>query len=593
MHKFWRHILLPLIGSFLLATYAHADLSPMTGAEVAPNIVEINVSDAGVQVLLEIYVDDLPVFEDLLPDGWIPGGTPNRPSHQDRMQRFSELGLSIRPENGGLLPLEVVLIEPRERINRNSPLAGKTDAITGIRYPTAPDDPRVIYAELFYSFEGTRPERLVIAPPQEDDGNARAPIGMIVFDRKVAVTDFRHLSTPAYLTIDWQDPWYSRFDNPKLRRHHRDPVMTFLYAEPYEIRHEALLRVEDAARLVNIDLDGSVVSDAERQRLEQALPNVLRDLSPMTVNGEAVVPDFDRMSFLKAGASGLTYLEPGEDILTDVAIVGLIYSVPTDIFAKEATVTWSVFDEAYPTVPGNAIDIGGPFFASLSPENPVLTWTNYFKKPPYPAIEEIAVTQKGSAVPWPVILLIAAIAFVSIACLLLVFRKTSGRRAAFAVLSVGLACAATIPLAQRQAGSAILQLTQEAMMKLSNDLLTNVYRAFDFRTEDQVYDRLAFTLAGDVLEKVYLEQRRALRVEKAGGAQARVDQLDVTSVSQLPATASGTLRLAVEWRISGTVGHWGHNHRRVNAYSAEVTLQPANGVWKIQEFDVLSQDRKL
>ncbi|WP_299356546.1 hypothetical protein [uncultured Shimia sp.] len=591
--EFWRHVLLPLIGSFLLVTYAFADLSPMTGAEVAPNIAEINVSDSGVQVLLEIYVDDLPVFEDLLPDDWVPGGSQNRASHGERMQRFSRQGLSIRPENGGILPLDVVLIEPRERINRNSPLAGKTDAITGFRYPTPPDDPRVIYAELFYSFEGTSPERLIIAPPQDEDGNVRASIGMIVFDRKVAVTDFRHLSTPAYLTLDWQDPWYSRFENPKLRRHHRDPVMTFLYAEPYEIRHEALLRVGDAARLANIDLDGPVVSDAERQSLKQALPNVLRDLSPMTVNGEAVVPDFDRMSFLKASASGLTYLEPGEDILTDVAIVGLIYSVPTDSFAKEATVKWSVFDEAYPTVPGNAIDTGGPFFASLTPENPVLTWTNYFKKSPYPAIEEIVVRQKASAVRWTILLVIAAIALVSIACLLLVFRSTSGRRAAFAVLAIGLACAAAIPLAQRQASIATLQLTQEAMTKLSDDLLTNVYRAFDFRTEDQVYDRLALTLAGDVLEKVYLEQRRALRVKKAGGAQARVDRLEVTSVTQLPEDVSGTLRLAVAWRISGTVGHWGHNHRRANAYTAEVTLQPANGVWKIQEFDVLSQDRQL
>ena len=56
------------------------------------------------------------------------------------------------------------------------------------------------------------------------------------------------MATAATLNLDWADPWYSRFDNPNLKRHHKSALMSFLYVEPYEVRHEILARIMSTPR---------------------------------------------------------------------------------------------------------------------------------------------------------------------------------------------------------------------------------------------------------------------------------------------------------------------------------------------------------
>ena len=41
----------------------------------------------------------------------------------------------------------------------------------------------------------------------------------------------------------------------------------------------------------------------------------------------------------------------------------------------------------------------------------------------------------------------------------------------------------------------------------------------------------------------------------------------------------------------GKVGHWGHTHKRVNEYLANVTILTIDGRWKIGEIEVLDEQR--
>ena len=61
-----------------------------------------------------------------------------------------------------------------------------------------------------------------------------------------------------------------------------------------------------------------------------------------------------------------------------------------------------------------------------------------------------------------------------------------------------------------------------------DSLLTNVYRAFEFRNEEDIYDKLAISVTGEQLTEIYLESRRSLEVENRGGARAQVEEVDVT-----------------------------------------------------------------
>ena len=114
-------------------------------------------------------------------------------------------------------------------------------------------------------------------------------------------------------------------------------------------------------------------------------------------------------------------------------------------------------------------------------------------------------------------------------------------------------------------------------------LLYNVYRALDFRQEEVVFDRLAQSLSGDVLERVYLEMRKGLRLENQGGARVRVREVELLEVSPQEADRPRHPPLPARWTATGSVGHWGHTHMRTNAYEALMTLGAVGDRWKIAD----------
>jgi hypothetical protein len=122
-------------------------------------------------------------------------------------------------------------------------------------------------------------------------------------------------------------------------------------------------------------------------------------------------------------------------------------------------------------------------------------------------------------------------------------------------------------------------------------LLYNVYRSLDFRNEEVVFDRLAQSLSGDVLERVYLEMRKGLRLENQGGARVRVREVELLEVVPAQAEKSGTLRYRTKWNATGSVGHWGHIHMRTNQYDAWITLAHIRGQWKIADIEILEEHR--
>jgi hypothetical protein len=223
---------------------AQSDWINLTGAETSPNIAEIYVMDDHVKVKLEVYVGDLSSFEELIPDDWIEGKEIKRASLEERIEHFASNTLKFISDDGKNLPAQLLLVEPRMRVDRRSPFAGMINPYTRQRVPEAPADKRVLYAEIIYPFEG-KPGHITMVPPLDDEGRAKVTLGFVAYHKAVPVIDFRYFGAPAKLKLDWSDPWYSKFDNPNLKRHHKSALMSFLYVEPHEVRHEVLIRVRD------------------------------------------------------------------------------------------------------------------------------------------------------------------------------------------------------------------------------------------------------------------------------------------------------------------------------------------------------------
>jgi hypothetical protein len=120
--------------------------------------------------------------------------------------------------------------------------------------------------------------------------------------------------------------------------------------------------------------------------------------------------------------------------------------------------------------------------------------------------------------------------------------------------------------------------------------LHNVYRAFDFRAEEDIYDVLNESVSGDLLAEIYLDTRRGLELANQGGARAKVKQIDLETAIARPSEAGGFLADAT-WVVSGSVGHWGHLHQRRNKYQAKLDIRPVDGVWKLVDMEVLQEER--
>jgi len=135
-------------------------------------------------------------------------------------------------------------------------------------------------------------------------------------------------------------------------------------------------------------------------------------------------------------------------------------------------------------------------------------------------------------------------------------------------------------------------LDTEQSSALVETLLKNVYRAFDFREEDDVYDKLALTVSGDLLADIYLQSRQSFAVQQAGGAQAKVQEVAIQEAVATRRDDGGLgYDVRAKWTAMGTVGHWGHTHIRQNLYDALLTIEAVDGSWKIKAMEVLEESR--
>jgi len=586
-----------VLGALLTVAPTRADWINLTGAETAPNIAEITVFDDRVEVALEVYVGDLKTFEALIPDDWVKDLQVQRLPLEERLARFSKRGLRFVTDSGKTLQAKLRLIEPRLRKDRYSPFAGMLNPFTRRQVPDAPEDKRVLYAELVYPFGEAPPRTLTITPPLDDEGRPLVSIGFILYHKSVPVIDFRYLSAPSTLTLD-PDPWYSRFDNPNLNRHHKSALMSFLYVEPYEVRHEILTRVRDLEAWMDLGLRGDKYIELdELEPLKQRIGEFMLGKNPVQVDGIALKPILDRTSYVKVALTGIQLLEQPERLEIDSAIVGVILTYLTDGMPQQVTVDWELFSDQIDQVPATATDPAGPLPTFLTPQNHVHTWTNFLKNYQLPTVQTVTVA--GSLgqmqLPW---LSVTCGVFAALMILWTVRRKRQRRSALLPViglLALIVTGAVTYPSVRVNVARPTLvagDLPPEQAQALLQVLLKNVYRAFDFRNEEDVYDKLAISVSGDLLADIYLQNRRSFAIQKAGGAQAKIQSVEIQdAVAERLDDRPLTYAIKGNWTAQGTVGHWGHVHTRRNRYNAAVTVEAIDGAWKITNLEVLEEQR--
>jgi len=535
---------------------------------LAGTIAEFFIEEDRIRVELEIGLAELPAFRNILPDEVYEGmGNPPHPL-RERIPMFFRDDLAIIAGDGESLEGRVVEIGPRERVRR--------DEITGEPLPPDESDEEIaVFARLEYLLPD-RPEKLKIRSP-----GPAANVGFVVYHRGIPVNDFRYLAPFQSLELDWGDPWYTRFTSRNLRRTYFEPMSGFIYVEPYEVRKEIIVRPRDLQHWIDLDLaDRETIPVEIQAELKQRVAAFLREHHPVEIDGKRIEPELARINFLHRTLTASRVIDPPVELDVYSAILGAIFVYPTDELPDRASMDWDLWNDRIQRVPAASVDQAGPLPVFLEPDFRVLEWQNVLKHPDLPTLRVLEPPPSAFAdwmhrLRW--FLLTAALG-VSIWLL----RPPRNRIAAVAAAWVAVAACFWL---SRDALD-----PDERASEVMSGLLHNIYRAFDFRDEERIYDTLARSVAGDLLTETYLEARRGLELVNQGGARVKVKEIDLIEFEAESANSGGFSAKAT-WNVSGSVGHWGHVHERRNQYRAVLDVAPIDGEWKLVALEILEEER--
>jgi hypothetical protein len=559
------------------------DAIVITKAMTATTIAEIFVEESSVTVELEIGVADLDGFRNLLPDELYERLGHDPEPLIERVPRFFQEDLMIRPDDGDPIPGRVSQIEARRRLTR--------DEITGepLPDPEGEGEP-VVFMRLVYPL-GDRPETLVIEPPRNASGQTAANIGFVTYHRGLPVNDFRYLGIAEQLNLDWRDPWYSQFNNRNLRRQYYAPISAFLYIEPFEVRKEIVFRPKDLQVWVDLGLEGQESIPAEQwDEIKQRASEFLAEKNPLTIDGRPAEGQLDRVHFIYRNLRTSGVLEVPEDLDIISATMGVIFVYPTDGLPQEVDMEWELFTDRIDRVPSSATDEAGPLPYVLAVDDNVLRWQNFLTNPTDPGQLVAVQTPPGRrSVPLTLVAITAAVGLLG---LIVRFGQTlrRGHRppkyARVAAVALLIVVSLTGPRAVMSG-----RVSDDDAQLVVTALLQNTYRAFDFKDEGAIYDVLARSAAGELLTDIYLETRRSLELENQGGARVKVKEVDVLDSEAEPLDGELGFISHLTWNVSGSVGHWGHIHTRTNQYEARLTVKSIDGAWKLMSLELLQEQR--
>ena len=355
-----------------------------------------------------------------------------------------------------------------------------------------------------------------------------------------------------------------------------NPFMAFVSIEPYEVRFEVMASGEAITQLLAFPLaTPDTIQVDEQEALKDKAIAEMAGRFTLEIDGSSRKPEVQRADFLTLGAAGaFTRTDAIEEPL-EPAIFGLTFAYLLTAPPQSLALVWNQLPIAAGELPVTVLEPSGVTGFTFSADQPRLDWKNQSGELRPSTIAAVDVARPSWA-PLSIVLLLAG---------LILTAKTKP-----VIASICLALALLAAPFIRSALPLASPLPEEQASAVVDHLLTNIYRAFDFRQESTIYDQLAVSVTGEQLNDIYLGQRRALELENRGGARARVENVEVESIEGLTPNGTG-VDVHARWNVSGSVNHFGHTHYRQNAYDAILHLMPVEGTWKITAIEVNEEKR--
>lgn len=135
----------------------------------------------------------------------------------------------------------------------------------------------------------------------------------------------------------------------------------------------------------------------------------------------------------------------------------------------------------------------------------------------------------------------------------------------------------------------------EDARRVVSRVLSDTYHAFNLTDENELYDRLAESVTGDLIDDLYLDSRRRLTAGTREGAEVTVRDVRVLDIGESDSeTRSGSaLAYDCRWVVTARVRHLQHVHHRRNVYNGVLALRVDGDRWKIAGIELRSEERRV
>jgi hypothetical protein len=379
----------------------------------------------------------------------------------------------------------------------------------------------------------------------------------------------------------------------------------YLYLDAYDARFECLVPVPQMTEILGKPPFSALTSHAQQDLLKSAAaaaPGWLR----FKLDGAPAKLPPPTLSIVKGVPGRTERPSPNELLVASQVMVGFSWELDLESVPKSIEIAWGGFGAAWPSLPVTVVVGSQSESFTLDAQSPSHVWNNQGRLSLRTPLAEVPARPRPSQLKLP----LASILWVVVGILFLSLRHISGGRVA------GRAFMTWMTLI---AGAVVLWPVLNVRISLPQNenvppyqaerilraLLRNTYRAFDQRSESAIYDVLERSISGDLLQRVYLQTIQALTLDEQDKTRVRVTDLSVEVTGTQPRKGGEGFVAEVRWTALGTVGHWGHEHQRLNRYIAKVTVAPVpekegasskdgdsgRDAWKMVDLEVQEEKR--
>jgi hypothetical protein len=345
-----------------------------------------------------------------------------------------------------------------------------------------------------------------------------------------------------------------------------------------------------------------VLDPVEEPAFREALLEHLVSENRVAINGDARTPVVREWTIGRADLALLPlFPNTGRRALTRF-VVALEYPAPEGVTTLD--VTWRGYPEdvistrMHPGRPPSPMAIeafvqaqGRVDIVTFLESAPTVTWAAQEGDPadvlaPVPTVASMR--DAGTRPPLAVLMIVGTcVAFLGLAAL----RTTRHRFASALCLVIGAltavgAAGVALRLPERP------PFTDDDADAVTRPLINNVYEAFTHTDESVIYDLLARSATGDVLDRLYRDVYRSMIVSDHDQGRAIISSVtpsDVTLIDGAPFPER--FRAEARWDATGSIYHWGHSHDRTYTYTADMTIADVEGAWRITELTITDTQR--